>query len=287
MEEFFYEESNTKHNFLKILVLLFIIGIFIGIFIYYRKVNSIKLKNITIEAGETLSKNVEDYLVNGEKNKDKYNLDISKVNTNKVGSYTYTVKHNKHIEKAIIKVVDTTSPNVTLENITIGPKEELDPNLLISSCNDISLPCRASFTNDSDIDKLKNVGTYNISITVSDNVFNTIKKYVTITVKEGVTFSNTITNDINYYSNSENDTTLGHTLFYKFDKAVIEDSHEYEEKIREISVIEYDLYLEKEIHDIKLITAYNKYGYVIGIQVEVTYIDGVKELLSEQVIYEN
>lgn len=284
MDEFYFEESNNKHTITKIFVLLFIIGIATGIFLYFRKVNSIKIKNITIEAGESLSLNVEDYLISGKNNKEKYILDIKNVNTNKVGNYTYKIIYRKQKKEGKIKVVDTIAPKVTLENVIMGINETLDPNILISSCSDISLPCRASFTNDNDIEKIKKEGTYIISITISDNVFNIIKKDVTITVKEGASLSNIITNDLKYHSNSENDSNIEETLFYEFERAILEDSELYDEKIKEISIIDFENYLEKEISNIKLITAYNKYGYVIGIQIYVEYVDGEKELLTSEAI---
>ena len=39
---------------------------------------------------------------------------------------------------------------------------------------------------------------------------------------------------------------------------------------------------DKEIYDIKLITVYNKYSYVIGFQVLATYTDGTTELLEKR-----
>ena len=47
-----------------------------------------------------------------------------------------------------------------------------------------------------------------------------------------------MSNDLNYYTNSENDDKIGHVLFVKLDKAINEDTLEYEGLIQETSTIE-------------------------------------------------
>ena len=44
MDDFYYEESNPKHVFIKCLGILFILGVCLGIFLYYKDRNTIKLK---------------------------------------------------------------------------------------------------------------------------------------------------------------------------------------------------------------------------------------------------
>lgn len=284
MEEFYYEESNPKHVFIKCLICLFIIGIGIGVFLFYKNKNTISLKTITIEVGKTLSTNIDDYLKNGHKYKKDYKLYLDGVDTNKVGKYTYKVKYNKHTETGIIKVVDTTSPNVQLDDITIGINEEFDPNVLLLKCDDKSLPCNVSFVKDSDSDLLKKEGTYNIEFNISDAEGNLTKSSSKIIVSATETLSSKMTSDLDYYSNSENDDTIEHIFFEKLDKAINEDTLEYEGMIQEISAIDFNEYVEGDIYSTKLITVYNRYGYVIGIQVEVTYNDGTKELLQNKEI---
>lgn len=284
MEEFYYEESNSKNVFIKCLICLFIVGIIIGIFLFYKNKNTISLKTITIEVGETLSSNIDDYLKNGHKYKNDYKLYLDGVDTTKVGEYNYKVKYNKHTKTGKIKVVDTTKPIVQLDNITIGINEEFNPNVLLVKCEDKSLPCNVSFAQDSDFDLLKREGTYNIEFNISDSEGNITKNSAKITVSATETLSSKMTNDLEYYSNSENDDTIEHIFFEKLDKAINEDTLEFEGMIQEISATDFNEYVEGDIYSTKLITAYNKYGYVIGIQVEVTFKDGTKELLQSKVI---
>lgn len=284
MEEFFYEETHPKHIFKKILMYLFIIGIFIGIFLYLKKENTIKLKNINIEVGSSLSTKIEDYLVAGQKNKERYKLDISSVDTNKVGTYSYKIKYNNHTKKGIIKVEDTTKPDVELDNITIGINEEFNTNLLLLSCKDYSLPCTIEFEKESDSKLLEQVGSYKIRFVIKDSAGNKTKKETTITVSETETLSSKMSSDLEYYSNSENNDNLKHIFFKKLDKAIYEETLEYEGMIQEISITDFSKYVNRNIESTKLITAYNRYGYVIGIQVEVTLENGEKILLQDKVI---
>lgn len=282
MEDFYYEESNAKHVFIKCMLFLFIIGLISGGFVYYKRQNTIKLKNVNVELGSELSNNVDDYLINGKKYSSNYKLYLDNVDVNTIGKYSYKVKYNKHTKTGYINVQDTTKPEVTLDDlVTIGKDEEFNPNLLITSCTDKSLPCTATLKNDSDYDKLKNIGTYKIKINVSDTVGNTTEQEVTINVSETGTLSSKVTNDLNYYTNNLNDDKVEHILFIKLDKAIDEDTLEYEGLIQETSAIDFNEYVDDEIYSTRLITAYNKYGYVIGIQVEVTFNDGTKKLLEK------
>lgn len=281
MDDFYYEETNTKHIFLKLMIYLFIFGIGLGIFLFYKNENTMELKNITVEVGDELSKNVDDYLKSGSKYSNDYKLYLNDVDTSIVGVYTYKIKYNKHTKTGKINVVDTTKPVVKLSEVTIGIDEEFQPSVVLESCDDVSLPCKIEFLNESDKNKLSSEGIYNIEFKISDNEGNTTTSSTLITVSSSETLSSKMTNDLEYYTNSENDDTIKHIFFEKLESAIFEDTLEYEGMIQEISAMDFSQYTDKEIYSTKLITAYNKYGYVIGIQVEVTYNDGTKELLTK------
>ena len=70
-------------------------------------------------------------------------------------------------------------------------------------------------------------------------------------------------------------------LFEKFDKALDDDSKEFTTVIQEVSALDFSLYAKEDIYSAKLVTAYNKYGYAIGIQVIVTYYDGTIDYLTK------
>ena len=283
MEEIYFEESSTKQIFIKSLIIIFILGFCFGAFFYYKSKNTIKLRNIEVELGEPLSKNVLDYLSNGEKYSSKYKLYLDDVNTNKVGKYQYKVRYNKHTVTGYITILDRTKPEVTVNDITIGKDEELHAMYLVSTCKDKALPCSAIFEDERIYKKIKTPGTYNTIIKVSDANGNYVKKDVTITSSKNKTFSSVMTNDLDYYSNSLEDETIEKKYFKKLDKAINEDTIEYEELIQTISAEDFELYSEKALKETKLITVYNKYGYVIGIQVMLTYTDNTSEMIENKI----
>ena len=283
MEEIYYEEQSKKHIFLKCVLFVFILGVIVGVFIYFKYKNTIQLKNINVELGTSLSHDVNDYLKSGKRFANEYKLYLDGVDVNTIGKYSYKVKYNKHTKTGYINVVDTKKPEVNMDDsIEIGVNDEFDPTILINSCKDKSLPCTASLKNDSDYEKIKNIGTYNIDVKVSDTVGNYVIKKVTIVVSENGNMSNKVSNDLNYYTNSEKDDTIGHVLFVKLDKAINEDTLEYEGLIQETSTLDFSKYVEGDIDSTKLITVYNKYGYVIGLQVEVTFTNGQKKLIENK-----
>ena len=280
MDDFYYEEDNGKVA-LKVFIIIFIIGVICGLFFYFKKHNTIKLRKVTIEVGSTISNNIDDYILSGKKIAANYTIDLSKVDSNKVGKYTYKVKYNKHTINGTINVVDKTAPTYLVDNdIVVGRSYSFEPSLFILNCSDYSLPCNVSFKNDSDIDKLKNVGEYTVPIVISDKYNNKKIENVTIKVVEGNSISSKSTDDLEYYTNSDNDDTLKRTMFLKLEKGIVDGSGEYEDIFAELSLTDFSLY-ETDISDTKMITVYNKYGYVIGFQVEITKQDGTKKLLEK------
>lgn len=282
MDNFYYEESDTKHIVFKCLVIIFIIGLCVGAFIFVKNKNTIKLKRVVVELGSELSTDVNDYLVNGKKFSSDYKLYLDDVNKNKVGTYEYKVRYNKHVKTGKIIVQDTILPEVTVGEINVGINEEVKAIYLVTSCKDISLPCSAVFEDNTILEKIKTPGEYETGIIVSDASGNSVTKSAKIISTKNGSFDSVMTNDLEYYINNINDNSLEEIFFEKLDNAINEDTLEYENLIQEISVLDFEALVSGEISDIQLVTAYNKYGYVIGIQVLVTYSDGSRELLTKE-----
>ena len=282
MDEIYYEESN--HVFAKCLIILFLLGLFGGAFIYYKRENTVRIKNVTVEVGSKLSNNVEDYLKNGNRFSYKYKLYLNDVDVNTVGKYTYKIKYNKHTKKGYINVIDTKGPNVVIDDdITVGKDTQFDPNIFVLKCDDYSLPCSVSLKNKSDLNKIKSIGEYNLEIVISDSVGNKTIKSVKLNVSDSNKVSSKSTSDLDYYTNSINDDELDHTLFVSLSSAISEESLEYDKLFLDTSSTNFSDYVDKDIYSTRIITAYNKYGYVIGLQVEVTFNDGTKKLIKDKV----
>lgn len=282
MDDFYYDESDNKHVFLKCIIIVFIIGICVGGFIYYKNKNTIRLKRIVVELGSDLSLNVNDYLMSGEKYSSDYKLYLDDVNVNKVGTYNYKIRYNKHVKNGKIIVEDTIKPEVNVSNISVGIDEEIKAIYLVTSCKDLALPCSAVFEDENILTKIKIPGVYETNIRVSDANGNSVSKKVIITSKENESFNSIMTSDLGYYTNSINDFTIGKVLFKKLDVAIDEDTLEFENLIQTISAEDFSTYTDKEIDEVQLITAYNRYGFVIGVQVLAQYTDGTKELLENR-----
>lgn len=282
MDEIYYEESN--HVFIKCMVILFLIGLLGGAFIYYKTENTVRIKNITIEVGSKLSTDVNDYLKKGNRFSSKYKLYLDGVDVNVVGKYTYKIKYNKHTKKGYINVVDTKEPSILLdEEVTIGKDTPFDPSIFVLKCDDYSLPCSVNLKNKDDLNKIKNIGEYDLEIIISDSVGNKTTKLVKLNVSDTDQIFSKSTSDLDYYTNSISDDDLGHTLFISLDSAISEESEEYKKLFLEVSSTNFNDYVDKDIYSTRIITAYNRYGYVIGLQVEVTFNDGTKKLIKNKV----
>ena len=154
--------------------------------------NEIKIKDINIEVGSTLSTNTADYLLNPEDIDEsiinRLNLDISNVNNNSVGSYTYTITYNKKIYNGSVIVNEKPLPNVdsiTLNSLSIEVNKELpkDINVYIKE----SLPIEVTSAIRLDISNVKTdiPGNYLYSISYNGKLYtNTITIYEPQIIKD-------------------------------------------------------------------------------------------------------
>ncbi len=276
MDEDFYIE---KENPLKIAFYLIIMcGLIIGgIYVYmtYKNNDNIKLKNVTIELGDKLSKDINTYATGN--NLNTYFLDVTSVSvdenglTNSTGEYSYKIKKNGEIKKGKIFVKDTTKPTFELNDLIVGVNEEFSPNDYLASCTDLSMPCLVRFKKAKDLELNKSEGTYKTTIIISDNAGNEVVKEVTLTVKGENTLLNKKTSDLEFNHLSENDSNWDKTYTLKLEKALNEESVEYTNAINSISTKEY--LFDKKIIDKKILVIYNKYNYVIGFSIKINFED--------------
>lgn len=274
-QDFYIEETSPLKIFITILVFILIIAGGLYYYYNYRKENVVKLKNITVELGMPLSKDINSYIECAYP--ERYKLDLSNIsidengNTNSTGEYSYKIIKNNEIKKGKLYVKDTTPPVVETQELTVGVNEEFDPSEFVSKCDDLSLPCIVKYKNNSEAKINNNEGTYNIDIIVSDNEGNSIKKNVTLHVSGTDTLKSTKASDLNFDHLSENDESWNQTYTLKLEKAISEESLKYDELIENISTKDYNF--DKEISNKKIIVVYNKYNYVLGFSVKITFND--------------
>lgn len=291
MDEDFYFEDHYKRNvIILIIVILIIIG---GLYYAYKKYyknNYLKIKDVTVELGDKLSDNIEDYIKCN--NYSLYKLDLSNVvvdengNTSVTGEYSYSVIKDNEIKRGKVFVKDTTNPTVTVKDLKVGVNEIYGAFDFVESCNDLSMPCVTSFKDASSADLSSKAGNYKLTIVINDGAGNKVEKDVNLIVEDGYSYKEVKTNtlDVDHLSNDKAD--WNETYTYKFDKAYEEESTEFEEILEKYSTI--NLNLDKNIKDKEIIVVYNKYDYVLGISIKVTYDDNTYEFItSDKINVEN
>lgn len=142
---------------------------------------SITVKDAVVEVGTsfdpasllTSTKNVkaEDIQIEGE------------VDTARIGNYTVVFSYRKLKKSAKVKVQDTTLPAflLTADKVEIGPEDTFNVEELIKSSSDNT---RITFRFDQKDADLTKPGTYVIDIYATDEGGNSVKKTVSVTVKE-------------------------------------------------------------------------------------------------------
>lgn len=289
MEDIYIEETNPKTVFKAVLVILFILGIIIGGYLYFHNKNILRLERVEVELGDELSKNIDDYVKNKINNINDYELNLLSVPvdengyTDEVGKYEYFVKYDNQEKKAIIEVKDTTGPKVALKQLTVGLNEEFLLNDFIESCEDLSLPCKVNLKNDNDDKIFSQVGTHSIELLISDKYNNYTEMTTTVIVSNSNTLLNEKQNDFNVAKIDPLYEDYDGTITYKYDKAVseelLDELDEYEAYLDLVST-DYSELRESIIVEQEILTLYNKYGYIIGFTVRLTYEDGTIEYVE-------
>lgn len=295
MEEEFYIEDESKGKIIgSIFVFIFIVIAILGVFFIYKNKNDIKVKKtIKQELGTKLETNVNYYLKDKVDEED-YDIDISNVLNEdgyltEVGEYNVIVKYNNKSKNVKLKVVDTTPPDVEVQDLTVGINEEYDVADFVLKCTDLSKPCGVLYEKNDDSNKKEKEGEYKFNIIVSDNYGNETKKEVTLIVKK----------DYSYKSIKENDLIIDHVddeyvdynneMILKFDKAIDEeelDDGEKSEAYHDLIASDLSIYLNEEdkyyqITSSEVVLVYNKYDYVIGVTFKVKLSNGEYRYLSK------
>ncbi len=289
MEDTYIEQTSKKTIFTTLLIIFFLIGLLIGGYLYFHKRNILRVNKVTIELGEKVPTDVEVYVKNKVRNINDYKLNLQSIsvdeegNTDEVGKFSFTVKYENQEKKGTVQVKDTKKPKVSLKSLTVGVNEEFLLNDFIATCEDLSLPCKAEFKNKKDEKVLKEVGTHSIELKISDKYGN----YVT--AKTNVTVSNTET----LLSDKENDLTViktdpsyddyDGTITFKYDHALSEEYldtlDEYDDYLT-LASTDYNEIVEGEVVEQEILTLYNKYNYIVGFAVRLTFADGSVQYVS-------
>lgn len=149
------------------------------------KNNEIKLKDVKIEIGNTLSLDIKDYLTNPNDIEDsvirRLKLDISNVNANEVGNYIYTITYNKKIYNGTVIVKEKPLPNIesmTLKSLSYEINTQLPNDVSLYIQETISEEVKAGIKLDLSNVDITTAGVYLYSVSYNGKFYtNTITIY--------------------------------------------------------------------------------------------------------------
>lgn len=289
MEEIYIEQTSPKTIFKTVILILFIFGLLIGGYLYFHNRNILKLERVVIELGEEVPKDIEIYVKNDVNNINDYELNINSIpvdenkKTDEVGEYKFSVKYGnqKRIGKVIVK--DTKGPKVILKELTVGVSEDFLLDDFIDSCEDLSMPCKVSLEKKSDEKLFSKVGTHKIDLKVSDKYGNSTIRSVTFTVSHNQTLLNSKEEDFNVVRTDPVYEDFDGTVTFQYERAVsevlLDEVEEYNDYLELVST-DYGELRSEVIVNQEILTLYNKYDYIIGFSVRLTYENGTVEYVE-------
>lgn len=295
-DDFYFEETspkNVKRACIAIVVVLILVA---SGFIYAKLTLTFNLKsNLKVEIGSEISKDASFYLSNEVLDEEDYTLIFNEVSLDAdgkydmIGDFNYRVKYKSITKKGVIHVVDTTAPEVELEENKVGVGEEVEPSDFISVCNDYSLPCTVELAKDVDTSK---AGTYEVKLIIKDQLDNSIEKTGTLIVEKGYSKEKAKKSDLTVTHYSENFDDWNNKYMIKFSKALtldeLEANDEYHDliekatsELNELHIYIPDEYKLNKVVDFNIIEAYNRYEYCVGVAIRVKLDNGVVLYLTK------
>ncbi len=282
MDEDFKDVTENSKKMVIIFVMIIIIFALLGYFFIFKKYH-FAVRNLEHELGENLSQNVEDYITGTSVKAKNYKLDLSGVNKDEVGEYTYKITYNKSTKKGKIKVVDKTAPKYELQDLVIEEgNEDYYLGDFLLECIDMSKPCLVTLKNNNDEAKFKTPGTHQIKIVIKDLYGNKTDAVGTLKVVPKGTYVDPKSQDLEIASNSKEIENFTGLIYEKLDKALNKDSEEANAKMSEISTVDLEEYVRTNYKDSllkssEIIMLYNKSNYVVGYSIELIISENGKE----------
>ena len=282
MEDYYVEELSNKEILFKVIITIIVVACAVLLGLYLLNKNTLHIKSeITIEAGNTLSTKVSDYVTSKIVDEKDFKIEIENYKlgdkVNQVGDYKYSVKTNNQIKEGIIKVVDNTSPTVKVENLTIGVDEEYALDDFVTSCEDYSMPCTVTLKEDKDYTEK---GEYDLVLVITDKCNNKTEKNVKLTIKENYSRKTELSKDLKVANTDPKvDDFTEDKAFVIFDKAY-EDEDRYAESylLDLLESTDFNTCIPSgysgTIVDNQTIELLNKHGYIVGYAFRATLSSG-------------
>ena len=277
MDEDFVDITESNSKTILFVLFLIIVALLIMGYIFVYRPHHFGLKTINLEVGSVLKEDVNDYLKEAVVDESLYKLDLSKVKTDEVGTYEYTVTINNNKQIGKINVIDTKAPEFSIkEKLQIEVNDEdFFIGDTLESCTDYSLPCLVTYKNEKDADFINKTGIYTFTIVISDIYKNKKEATVTIEVLEKGKIVREEEKDLEFSKSSTEIPGFKNQYYIKLDKALKPDSEAAESTASEISAEEIETFVKtnypnNEIKNTEIVSMYNKSGYIIGFVVKIT-----------------
>ena len=171
--------------FLLIIILIGALGAGSYYFINIKHIfdkSSVQLKDLIVEQGTPLSENINDYATFSNTSSSNCIQDLSKVDINVAGSYTYTIKCGDKEYSGKITVKDTTPPKAKVKANVIQLDEigNVTAESFVDSC--YGEECSAALSQELNI---TNKGVFPIKLDITDSNGNSSSIYAPLVVVEG------------------------------------------------------------------------------------------------------
>lgn len=287
MEDYYYEATSKKEVIFKLFLGLVIVACFVLLIIFMINKDNVSIKkNIELEAGEVLPKDVNFYVSSKITNESDYTVTVKdltlgeKVTT--AGKYNYKVEYKDKVLKGTITVKDTTPPRVEVSDLTIGVDEDYNPDDFLTKCEDYSKPCTVIIKDEKDESLNKKAGEYKVDLIITDTFDNKTTKTAKLIVKENYSRTIEALKDTTFVAtNPEVEDITTKDAFKMYDHAFIDDPHESKEYEDIYEVLETDLreYLPEEYSGLNIVNQeiiymYNRHGFIVGFAVRVQLSSG-------------
>ena len=171
------KKSKKKNGLFIFLVIVFILAIGALVF-YYLHVsrgsisNAVKTKDLNFELGAELPTDINEYATFKSISGSNCILNTSSVDTNKAGTYEYTITCGSKTYKGNLTLKDSTAPVIKSKTIVKKVNDTITPEEFVSECNDSS-ECTYEFDNAEVVaNNLKQAGTYEFNIIAKDETGN-------------------------------------------------------------------------------------------------------------------
>ena len=166
------KKGNSKKTIMFLFILVVIAGLGCGAYYLINikqifKTSSVETKNITIDSGDTLSTNIDDYGVFKNTQSSNCVLDTNKVDTTKAGKYTYVISCGEDKYEGTITVIDKSAPEVELNfKYTVAPQPIYKEDIVRSVSEENA---EYNFTSEEEANQAFSTPGFNvISMTVKD-----------------------------------------------------------------------------------------------------------------------